>query len=119
MIYLIPAAVLTVLNLTFAAVGPRMVPLFYIADTVVLAAALYALWQCRRQPLTFTSFALVTHFYAYNTVAKIFIREVGLQVSHRHRHPDLVAGLRDLELELSGRFEHDAGVRRIRETTNR
>lgn len=77
MIYLIPAAVLTVLNLTFAAIGHRMVPLFYVADTVVLAAAVYALWQCRRQRLTFASFALVTHFYAYNTVAKI--AESGLE----------------------------------------
>ena len=77
MIYLIPAAVLTILNLTFAAVGPRMVPLFYIADAIVLAAALFALWECRRQPLVFAFFALVTHFYAYNTVAKI--AESGLE----------------------------------------
>ena len=71
MIYLIPAAVLTVLNLAFAAVGPRMVPLFYVADVAVLAAVLFALWECRRQPLAFAAFALVGHFYAYNTAAKI------------------------------------------------
>ena len=71
MIYLIPATILTILNLTFAAVGPRMVPLFYIADATVLAAVFYALWECRRQPMTFATFTLVGHFYAYNTVAKI------------------------------------------------
>ena len=77
MIYLIPASILTVLNLAFAAVGPRMVSLFYIADAAVLAAVLYALWECRRQPLAFAAFALTGHFYAYNTVAKI--AESGLE----------------------------------------
>ncbi len=71
MIYLIPAGILTVLNLVFAAVGPQMVPAFYIADAAVLAAAVYGLWQCRARPLVFAAFALVGHFYAYNTLAKI------------------------------------------------
>ena len=71
MIYLVPAGILTVLNLTFAAVGPRMVPLFWIADAAVLAAVLYGLWECRRRPLVFAAFALVGHFYAYNVLAKI------------------------------------------------
>ena len=71
MIYLIPAGILTVLNLVFAAVGPRVVPLFYVADATVLSVVLYALWECRRQPLSFAAFVLVGHFYAYNAVAKI------------------------------------------------
>ena len=54
------------MNLTFAAVGPRMVPLYYIADATVLAAVIYALWECRRQPMPFAAFALVGHFYANN-----------------------------------------------------
>ena len=53
MIYLVPAGILTVLNLSFAAVGPRMAPLFWIADAAVLAAVLYGLWECRRRPLAF------------------------------------------------------------------
>ena len=71
MLYLIAAGVLTALNLAFAAVGPQMVPLFYIADAAVLAAVAYALWQSRARPLVFAAFALVGHFYAYNTVAKL------------------------------------------------